>query len=73
MLSLFEILYEDADLLVVNKPAGLVCHPTKGDVSVLGYTPWKRDKDFLRQMTLVMPNCCSKDWTTRSPMYFESP
>jgi 23S rRNA pseudouridine1911/1915/1917 synthase len=29
--KLFDILYEDADLLVVNKPAGLVCHPTKGD------------------------------------------
>lgn len=28
---LFDIIYEDADLLVVNKPAGLVCHPTKGD------------------------------------------
>jgi len=26
-----DILHEDADLLVVNKPAGLVCHPTKGD------------------------------------------
>lgn len=25
------IIHEDADLLVVNKPAGLVCHPTKGD------------------------------------------
>ncbi len=25
------ILHEDADLLVVNKPAGLVCHPTKPD------------------------------------------
>jgi 23S rRNA pseudouridine1911/1915/1917 synthase len=25
------ILHEDAGLLVVNKPAGLVCHPTKGD------------------------------------------
>jgi 23S rRNA pseudouridine1911/1915/1917 synthase len=25
------ILHEDDDLLVVNKPAGLVCHPTKGD------------------------------------------
>jgi 23S rRNA pseudouridine1911/1915/1917 synthase len=24
------IIYEDAGLLVVNKPAGLVCHPTKG-------------------------------------------
>ncbi len=29
---LFEVVHEDADLLVVNKPAGLVCHPTKGDV-----------------------------------------
>jgi len=29
---LFEILHEDDGLLVVNKPAGLVCHPTKGDV-----------------------------------------
>ncbi|MCX7866169.1 RluA family pseudouridine synthase [Limisphaera sp. VF-2] len=26
-----EILYEDEDLLVVNKPPGLVCHPTKPD------------------------------------------
>jgi 23S rRNA pseudouridine1911/1915/1917 synthase len=25
------ILHEDDELLVVNKPAGLVCHPTKGD------------------------------------------
>jgi len=31
MTPLFAILHEDADLLVVNKPAGLVCHPTKGD------------------------------------------
>ncbi len=31
MERLFETVYEDADLLVVNKPAGLVCHPTKGD------------------------------------------
>jgi 23S rRNA pseudouridine1911/1915/1917 synthase len=29
--NLFTILHEDADLLVINKPAGLVCHPTKGD------------------------------------------
>ena len=32
MERLFEILYEDLDLLAVNKPADLVCHPTKGDV-----------------------------------------
>lgn len=29
--KLFEVLFEDTDLLVVNKPAGLVCHPTKTD------------------------------------------
>jgi 23S rRNA pseudouridine1911/1915/1917 synthase len=29
--DLFDIIHEDADLLVINKPAGLVCHPTKGD------------------------------------------
>jgi len=34
--KLFEIVYEDAELLVVNKPAGLVCHPTKtGEYSSL--------------------------------------
>lgn len=30
--ELFEVIYEDAELLAINKPAGLVCHPTKGDV-----------------------------------------
>lgn len=29
--DLFQIIFEDADLLVINKPAGLVCHPTKTD------------------------------------------
>jgi 23S rRNA pseudouridine1911/1915/1917 synthase len=34
--KLFEIIFEDADLLVINKPAGLVCHPTKnGEMSSL--------------------------------------
>jgi 23S rRNA pseudouridine1911/1915/1917 synthase len=28
---LFEVIYEDDGLLVINKPAGLVCHPTKTD------------------------------------------
>jgi len=31
MQPLFDIIHEDADLLVVHKPADLVCHPTKGD------------------------------------------
>ncbi|HUI69633.1 MAG TPA: ATP-binding cassette domain-containing protein [Spirochaetia bacterium] len=29
-------------------------HPSAGEVSVLGHTPWKREKSFLRQITLVM-------------------
>lgn len=29
--KLFDIIHEDDDLLVINKPSGLVCHPTKGD------------------------------------------
>lgn len=31
MEKLFVVLHEDEDLLVINKPAGLVCHPTKTD------------------------------------------
>jgi len=27
--KLFDIIYEDRELLAINKPAGLVCHPTK--------------------------------------------
>jgi len=30
--KLFDIIHEDSELLVLNKPADLVCHPTKGDV-----------------------------------------
>jgi 23S rRNA pseudouridine1911/1915/1917 synthase len=34
--KLFEIIHEDAELLVINKPAGLVCHPSKnGELSSL--------------------------------------
>src|SRR2546425_12554759 len=32
METLFDIIHEDDEVLVVNKPAGLVCHPTKTDV-----------------------------------------
>ena len=31
MEKLFEIIFEDGELLAINKPAGLVCHPTKTD------------------------------------------
>jgi ABC-2 type transport system ATP-binding protein len=29
-------------------------HPTGGSASVLGFTPWERNSDYLRAMTLVM-------------------
>jgi ABC-2 type transport system ATP-binding protein len=29
-------------------------HPSSGEVTVLGYIPWKRERTFLRQITLVM-------------------
>jgi 23S rRNA pseudouridine1911/1915/1917 synthase len=29
--GIFDIIYEDSELLVINKPAGLVCHPTRTD------------------------------------------
>jgi ABC-2 type transport system ATP-binding protein len=29
-------------------------YPTRGSVSVLGYTPWERQADYLKQMSLVM-------------------
>jgi 23S rRNA pseudouridine1911/1915/1917 synthase len=29
--KLFQVVFEDLELLVINKPAGLVCHPTKTD------------------------------------------
>lgn len=32
MEPLFPVVHEDADLLVINKPADLVCHPTKSGV-----------------------------------------
>ncbi|MGO8696502.1 MAG: RluA family pseudouridine synthase [Limisphaerales bacterium] len=36
MSDLVNVIYEDADLLIANKPAGLVCHPTKdGEYSSL--------------------------------------
>ncbi|HSK97130.1 MAG TPA: ATP-binding cassette domain-containing protein [Euzebyales bacterium] len=31
-------------------------YPTAGEASVLGHVPWRRERDFLRQITLVMGN-----------------
>jgi ABC-2 type transport system ATP-binding protein len=30
-----------------------VLHPTGGDASVLGHTPWRRERDYLRQIALI--------------------
>jgi len=35
--------------------AGLL-HPTSGDASVLGHVPWRREREFLRSISLVMGN-----------------
>jgi ABC-2 type transport system ATP-binding protein len=37
-------------------------HPTAGAVSVLGHTPWQRDRNYLRQITLVMGNRHQLQW-----------
>lgn len=31
-----------------------ILYPTEGKVSVLGFTPWERKRDFLKKITLVM-------------------
>jgi ABC-2 type transport system ATP-binding protein len=33
--------------------AGII-HPTAGDAKVLGFTPWERNNDFRRQISLIM-------------------
>jgi ABC-2 type transport system ATP-binding protein len=35
--------------------AGLL-HPTTGEARVLGHTPWRREREFLRNISLVMGN-----------------
>src|SRR5216117_3115467 len=37
-------------------------HPTGGEASVLGHVPWRREKGYLRQMTLVMGNRNQLQW-----------
>lgn len=37
-------------------------HPSDGEVSVLGYRPQRRQRDYLRQMTLVMGNRNQLQW-----------
>ena len=37
-------------------------HPTGGDARVLGHVPWRRERDYLRRMTLVMGNRNQLQW-----------
>jgi len=41
--------------------AGLL-HPTSGTADVLGFTPWRRDRDYLGRMALVMGNRNQLQW-----------
>jgi ABC-2 type transport system ATP-binding protein len=41
--------------------SGLI-HPTAGDVTVLGYVPWKRDPAYLRRISIVMGNKSQMLW-----------
>jgi ABC-2 type transport system ATP-binding protein len=36
--------------------------PTSGEVGVLGHVPWRRERDFLRQIALVMGNRNQLQW-----------
>jgi len=37
-------------------------HPSSGEATVLGHVPWRRDRDYLRRMTLVMGNRNQLQW-----------
>lgn len=37
-------------------------HPSSGTVDVLGFTPWERDRDYLRQMALIMGQRNQLQW-----------
>ena len=46
-------------------------YPTKGTATVLGHIPWKREKSFLRQITLVMGQRNQLIWDIPSIHSFE--
>lgn len=50
--------------------AGLL-HPTAGNISVLGFKPAQRDKDFLKQIALVMGNRNQLLWDIPASDSFE--
>ncbi len=46
-------------------------YPTAGEVTVLGHVPWKREKSFLRQITLVMGQRAQLVWDIPALHSFE--
>ena len=46
-------------------------HPSGGAAQVLGFTPWAREKRYLRQMTLVMGNRNQLSWDLPASDSFE--
>ena len=50
--------------------AGLL-FPTAGEVSVLGYTPWQRRRDYLRQIAMVLGNKSQLTWDIPARDSFE--
>ena len=50
--------------------AGLL-FPTGGEVSVLGYTPWQRRREYLRQISMVLGNKSQLTWDIPARDSFE--
>jgi viologen exporter family transport system ATP-binding protein len=46
-------------------------HPSSGELSVLGYVPQRREREFLRRMTLVMGNRNQLQWDLPAADSFE--
>ena len=49
--------------------SGLI-HPSSGDVRVLGYQPFRRERAYLRRMTMVMGNKSQLQWDLPAGDYF---
>src|SRR5579871_3274279 len=50
--------------------AGLL-HPSDGEVRVLGYEPFRRERAYLRRMTMVMGNKSQLQWDLPAADYFQ--
>jgi ABC-2 type transport system ATP-binding protein len=46
-------------------------HPTSGEIDVLGHTPSRREKDYLRRITLIMGNRNQLQWDLPAADTFE--